>query len=45
MGKLADVIVLSADLRMVSPFQITRTPVVLTVLGGREVWRDSTAFK
>ena len=44
-GKLADVIVLSADLRMVSPFQITRTPVVLTVLGGREVWRDSTAFK
>jgi predicted amidohydrolase YtcJ len=44
-GKLADVIVLSADLRRVSPFQITRTPVVLTVLGGREVWRDSTAFK
>lgn len=44
-GKLADLIVLSADLRKVSPYRISKTPVVMTVLGGREVWRDSTAMK
>lgn len=44
-GKLADVIVLSADLRKVSPYRISKTPVVMTVLGGREVWRDSSAVK
>lgn len=44
-GKLADLIVLSADLRKVSPYRISKTPVVMTVLGGREVWRDSTAVK
>lgn len=42
-GKLADLIVLAGDIRKVSPYRIGQTPVVMTFVGGREVWQDSTA--
>jgi predicted amidohydrolase YtcJ len=41
-GALADVIVLSDDLRTVPRHRLHATRVLLTIMGGREVWRDST---
>ncbi len=38
-GKLADLIVLSQDLSKIAPSSIGRTKVVLTLVGGKEVWR------
>jgi predicted amidohydrolase YtcJ len=38
-GKLADLIVLSQDLSKVPASSIARTRVLLTVVGGKEVWR------
>lgn len=38
-GKLADVIVLSQDLFAVKPLEIRKTSVVLTIVGGRIVYR------
>jgi len=39
-GKLADMIVLSQDLYKVPPDTITKTKVLLTMVGGKIVWRD-----
>ncbi len=39
-GKLADLIVLSQDLSKVPPAQIGKTEVLLTLVGGKEVWRQ-----
>jgi predicted amidohydrolase YtcJ len=39
-GKLADIIVLSQNLLKVSPNTIGKTKVLLTMVGGRIVWRD-----
>jgi len=39
-GKLADVIVLSQDLFLISPLEIHKTKVLLTVVGGRIVYRE-----
>jgi predicted amidohydrolase YtcJ len=39
-GKLADMIVLSQDLYKVPPDSITKTKVLLTMVGGKIVWRD-----
>jgi predicted amidohydrolase YtcJ len=39
-GKLADVIVLSQDLFQVPPNSVGKTKVVLTVVGGKVVWRQ-----
>ncbi len=39
-GKLADVIVLSQDLSLINPLEIHKTKVLLTVLGGRIVYRE-----
>ena len=41
-GKAADVIVLSEDLFVMPPHRIHRARVLLTLLGGRTVYRDST---
>ena len=38
-GKLADLIVLSQDLSKVPPSSIGQTEVLLTLVGGKEVWR------
>jgi hypothetical protein len=38
-GKLADLIVLSQDLSKIPPSSIGRTKVLLTLVGGKEVWR------
>jgi predicted amidohydrolase YtcJ len=38
-GKLADLIVLSQDLSKIPPSSIGKTEVVLTLVGGKEVWR------
>jgi predicted amidohydrolase YtcJ len=40
-GKLADVIVLSQDLTKVPATDVSKTQVVLTVVGGKVVWRGS----
>jgi len=39
-GKLADVIVLSQDLFAVNPLEIRKTRVVLTIVGGKLVYRE-----
>jgi predicted amidohydrolase YtcJ len=39
-GKLADVIVLSQDLFQVPASSVSKTKVVLTVVGGKVVWRQ-----
>ena len=45
-GKLADLIVLSQDLSKIAPSSIGQTKVLLTLVGGKEVWgrdgRDQT---
>jgi predicted amidohydrolase YtcJ len=38
-GKLADLIVLDRDIYAVSPYELGQTQVLLTLLGGREVYR------
>ena len=40
LGKYADLIVLDRDLFAVDPYEIADTQVMLTVLGGREVYRN-----
>ena len=39
-GKLADLVVLSQDLLTIQPSEILRTRVLLTVMGGRDTYRD-----
>jgi predicted amidohydrolase YtcJ len=39
-GKLADIIVLSEDLFTIPPSQISEVKVLLTLLGGKEIYRD-----
>ena len=41
-GKLADFVVLSEDVLSVPAAQLLNTRVLLTVMGGRETWRDAT---
>ncbi|MFS2124028.1 amidohydrolase [Pseudomonas sp. Pseusp97] len=41
-GKYADLILLDRDLYAISPYEIGRTQVLLTLLEGREVHRDAT---
>ena len=40
-GKLADVIIVSQDLFKVAPDQIGKTKALLTMVGGKVVYRDS----
>jgi len=40
-GKLADMVVLSKDIMKVAPPEIHTTEVVMTILGGRVVYRKS----
>jgi predicted amidohydrolase YtcJ len=40
-GMLADLIVLSQDLSKIPPSKIGQTKVLLTLVGGKEVWRGS----
>ena len=44
-GKLADVIVLDRNLFEIAPTEIHQAKVLLTLLGGRAVYRDSTALR
>jgi predicted amidohydrolase YtcJ len=39
-GKLADIIVLSQDLFAVKPLEISRTSVIMTIVGGRIVFKE-----
>jgi len=39
-GKLADMVVLSQDLFEIPPETIAKTKVILTMVGGKVVWRD-----
>ncbi|MGH9602246.1 MAG: amidohydrolase family protein [Terriglobales bacterium] len=39
-GKLADVIVLSQDLFKISPLDIHKTKVMLTIVGGKVVYEE-----
>ena len=39
-GKLADLVVLSQDLLTVPPSDILKTKVLLTVMGGKDTYRD-----
>lgn len=39
-GKLADFVVLSSDILAIPPAHIVQTKVLLTVMGGRETYRD-----
>jgi hypothetical protein len=39
-GKLADIIVISQDLSKVAPQAVGKTKVLLTMVGGKIVWRD-----
>jgi predicted amidohydrolase YtcJ len=39
-GKLADLVVLSQDLLTIQPSEILKTKVLLTVMGGRDTYRD-----
>jgi predicted amidohydrolase YtcJ len=38
-GKLADFVVLSADILKIPPEQIVNTKVLLTVMGGKDTYR------
>ncbi|PWT90632.1 MAG: hypothetical protein C5B55_09420 [Blastocatellia bacterium] len=40
-GKLADLVVLSQDLLKIEPSEILKTKVLLTVMGGRDSYRDN----
>lgn len=40
-GKLADFVVLSRDILAIPPAEIPQTKVLLTVMGGRETYRDA----
>jgi predicted amidohydrolase YtcJ len=40
-GKLADFVILSKDLLTIEPSEILKTEVLLTVMGGRETYRNS----
>lgn len=42
-GRLADLVVLSQDLFLVKPAEIRKTEVVLTVVGGKVVYREKRA--
>ena len=44
-GKLADIIVLDRNLFEIAPTEIHQAKVLLTLLGGRTVYRDSTALR
>jgi len=39
-GKLADLVVLSKNILTVPPIEIVKTKVLLTVMGGRDTYRD-----
>ena len=39
-GKLADVVILSHDLFKIAPEAIANTKVILTMVGGKIVWRQ-----
>jgi len=39
-GKLADLVVLSKDILTIPPMDILKTKVLLTVMGGKDTWRD-----
>ena len=39
-GKLADLVVLSKNILTVPPTEIVKTKVLLTVMGGRDTYRD-----
>jgi predicted amidohydrolase YtcJ len=41
-GKVADFLVMSRDIMTVAPLEILQAKPLLTVLGGKEVWRDKT---
>lgn len=41
-GKFADLIILNQDLYSISPYEIENTKVLLTLLGGKEVYRDAS---
>ena len=41
-GKLADFVVLSKDILTVPPAEILKTKVLLTVMGGKDTYRDTT---
>ncbi len=41
-GKLADLVVLDQDIFTVAPAEILKTRVLLTMMGGRETFRDGT---
>jgi predicted amidohydrolase YtcJ len=41
-GKLADFVVLSQDLTQVQPTDIRETKVLMTIMGGRETYRDAS---
>ena len=39
-GKLADVIIISQDLFKIAPYQIGKTKVMMTMVGGKVVYQD-----
>jgi predicted amidohydrolase YtcJ len=39
-GKLADLVVLSKDILTIPPMDILKTKVLLTVMGGKDTYRD-----
>ena len=41
-GKLADVIIISQDLFKIEPHQIGNTKVLMTMVGGKIVYRDAS---
>jgi predicted amidohydrolase YtcJ len=41
-GKLADVILISQDLFKTAPNQIGKTKVLMTIVGGKTVYQDSS---
>jgi predicted amidohydrolase YtcJ len=40
-GKLADLVVLSRDILAIPPTEILTTKVLLTVMGGKDTFRDA----
>jgi hypothetical protein len=43
-GKLADLVVLSKDILTIPPAEILKTEVLLTVMGGRDTFRNKELF-
>lgn len=41
-GKLADVIIISQDLFNIAPKEISKTKVLITIVGGKIVYQDSS---